>query len=125
MEEQYKIPKKRFAKREFIWVILLIVSVLVNYYQFKKENGPKTFNEGDYKKKIEFFEKTIKELDKKNDSLNLDNEKRFDKISDLKGELKDLNKKSKHYENLYEKTMDSIDNMSDNDIVKLFTEQYK
>ena len=49
----------------------------------------------------------------------------MDKISDLKDDLKDLNKKSKHYEDLYEKTIDSIDNMSDNDISKLFADQFK
>ena len=49
----------------------------------------------------------------------------FEKITDLKEDLKDLNKKSKHYENLYEKTIDSIDNMSDNDISKLFADQFK
>ena len=125
MEEQVKTQKKRFSKREFIWILLLVSSLLINYYQFKKDNGPKNFDEEQYKKKIEFFENTIKQLDKKNDSLNSDNEKRFEKISDLKGELKDLNKKSQHYENLYEKTIDSIDNMSDNDIAKLFAEQYK
>ena len=76
-------------------------------------------------KKIEFYQNAIKEIDRKNDSLNSDNEKRFEKITDLKGELKDLNKKSKHYENLYEKTIDSIDNMSDNDISKLFADQFK
>jgi seryl-tRNA synthetase len=117
--------KKGFPKRELIWISLLIISAVGNYFLYNQEKGPKTFNEEDYKKKIAHFESLIKEIDRKNDSLNLDNEKRLDKISDLKGELKDLNKKSQHYENLYEKTIDSIDNMSDNDIAKLFAEQYK
>lgn len=125
MDQNINTNKKGFSKREFIWVGLLIVSMAFNYYQFKNEKGPKNFDEEEYKKKIEFYQNAIKEIDRKNDSLNLDNEKRMDKISDLKDDLKDLNKKSKHYEDLYEKTIDSIDNMSDNDISKLFSEQFK
>jgi len=125
MKEVTNNKKGGFSKREFIWIGIIILSIIGNYYQFKKEKGPKTFDEEDYKKKIEFYQNAIKEIDRKNDSLNSDNEKRFEKITDLKGELKNLNKKSKHYENLYEKTIDSIDNMSDNDISKLFADQFK
>lgn len=125
MKEETNNKKGGFSKREFIWIGIIILSIIGNYYQFKKEKGPKTFDEEEYKKKIEFYQNAIKEIDRKNDSLNSDNEKRFEKITDLKGELKDLNKKSNHYENLYEKTIDSIDNMSDNDISKLFADQFK
>ena len=125
MKEETNNKKNGFSKRELVWVLLLVLSIVGNYFQYNREKGPKGFNEDDYKKKILFYENAIKDINRKNDSLDLDNDKRTEKISELKGELKDLNKKSKHYENLYEKTIDSIDNMSDNDIAKLFADQFK
>ena len=39
--------------------------------------------------------------------------------------LKDINKKYKHYENLYEESMDSLAHMSDNDVSHLFANTFK
>lgn len=123
MNEEPKSQKCGFTFREFSWILLLLLSLIGNYYLLTKDS-PKTFNEEEYNKKIANYKKQINLIDKQNDSLNLDNEKRTEKILGLKEELKELNKKSKHYEELYKKTIRSIDSMSDNDITRLFTKEF-
>lgn len=114
-----------FSFREFTWILLLIGSIALNVYLGTKEDGPKTFDEDNYKKKISSYEKTIGTINKQNDSLNRDNKNRLEKISLLKDELKELNKKSKYYEELYKKAIRDLDSMSDNDITALFTKEFK
>jgi hypothetical protein len=55
MKEETNNKKNGFSKREFIWIGIIIFSIVGNYYQFKNEKGPKTFDEEEYKRKIEFY----------------------------------------------------------------------
>ena len=111
--------------REIVWILLLIISISGNIYLLTKKSGPTTFDESGYKKSIDSMNLIIQNMRDKNDSLNEDNQDRLEKIGQLKNDLKQLNKTSKYYEELYKKTIRSIDSMSDNDITRLFTDKFK
>jgi hypothetical protein len=107
----------------WIWSLLLVVSISLNIYLISNEKP--TFDESKYTKKVDSLNVIIL----KNDSLNWDIEKKNlkqeDEINKLQVKLTNLNKRYKYYEDLYNKSLDSLSRMSDNDVTNLFTNTFK
>ena len=59
------------------------------------------------------------------DSLQLDNSNRQEKIGELSNKLTKLNEKSKYYEKKYKEELDIINDMSDDDVISVFSNNFK
>ena len=113
------------SKKIFLWIwkILLIISLGLNLYQIRE---PKTsFDESGYEKRIDSLNLIIAKNDSLNNEIEKQNNVQEGQIGRLNNRLKDVNKKYKHYENLYEESLDSLAHMSDNDVSHLFTNTVK
>ena len=113
------------AKKVFLWFwkILLIISLALNLYQTR---GTRTnFDESGYKKRVDSLNLIIARNDSMNNQIEKQNTVQEEQIGKLNNRLKDINKKYKHYENLYEESMDSLAHMSDNDVSHLFANTFK
>jgi hypothetical protein len=107
--------------------IIFCIGVLILIYQIpngKPIQNP-VFDENKYKKKIDSLNAIITKNKIQNDSLRNDNTIRNKEIANLNKILSELNNKSKRYEQLYKNQIDSINNMSDNDVTRKFTDIFK
>ena len=107
----------------WFWKILLIISLGLNLYQTRSTKT--NFDESGYQKRIDSLNLIISKNDSMNNEIEKENTVQEGQIGRLNNRLKDVNKKYKHYENLYEESMDSLARMSDNDVSHLFTNTFE
>ena len=74
---------------------------------------------------IRFFIFIVEKNNKLRDSLQLDNSNREEKIGELSNKLTKLNEKSKYYEKKYKEELDIINDMSDDDVISVFSNNFK
>jgi len=78
-----------------------------------------------FQQKIDSLNLIVEKNNKLRDSLQLDNDKRQNKIGELSNQLSKLNEKSKFYEKKYKEELDIINDMSDDDIISAFSNTFK
>jgi hypothetical protein len=109
--------------REIIWIVIIIVlfgTLIVSNIQ-----KPLKFDEKSFQKKIDSLSLIVENNNKLRDSLLLDNSDRQKKIGELSNKLTKLNEKSKYYEKKYKEELDIINDMSDDDVISLFSNSFK
>ena len=110
-------------KREIFWIVIIIILsgmlVLVN------KQTPSKFDEKSFQKRIDSLSLIVENNNKLRDSLQLDNSNREEKIGELSNKLTKLNEKSKYYEKKYKEELDIINDMSDDDVISVFSNNFK
>jgi len=109
--------------REIIWIVIIIVlfgTLIVSNIQ-----KPLKFDEKSFQKKIDSLSLIVENNNKLRDSLLLDNSDRQKKIGELSNKLTKLNEKYKYYEKKYKEELDIINDMSDDDVISLFSNSFK
>ena len=101
--------------------ILFIIGILI----ISNKQTPSKFDEKVFQKKIDSLNLIVEKNNKLRDSLQLDNDKRQNKIGELSNQLSKLNEKSKFYEKKYKEELDIINDMSDDDIISAFSNTFK
>jgi len=115
--------KTKMKKREIVWII--IIFILIGILIISNKQTPSKFDEKVFQKKIDSLNLIVEKNNKLRDSLQLDNDKRQNKIGELSNQLSKLNEKSKFYEKKYKEELDIINNMSDDDIISAFSNTFK
>jgi hypothetical protein len=110
-------------KREIVWII--IIFILIGILIISNKQTPSKFDEKVFQKKIDSLNLIVEKNNKLRDSLQLDNDKRQNKIGELSNQLSKLNEKSKFYEKKYKEELDIINDMSDDDIISAFSNTFK
>jgi len=110
-------------KREIVWII--IIFILIGILIISNKQTPSKFDEKVFQQKIDSLNLIVEKNNKLRDSLQLDNDKRQNKIGELSNQLSKLNEKSKFYEKKYKEELDIINNMSDDDISLAFSNSFK
>jgi len=109
--------------REIVWIIIIIV--LIGTLIISNKQTPLKFDENVFKKRIDSLSLIVKKNNKLCDSLQLDNSNRQEKIDELLNKLTKLNEKSKYYEKKYKEELDIINDMSDDDVIIVFSKNFK
>ena len=78
-----------------------------------------------FQKRIDSLSLIVENNNKLRDSLQLDNSNRQEKIGELSNKLTKLNEKSKYYEKKYKEELDIINDMSDDDVISVFSNSFK
>ena len=86
---------------------------------------PSKFDEKAFQKRIDSLNFIVEKNNKLRDSLQLDNSNREEKIGELSNKLTKLNEKSKYYEKKYKEELDIINDMSDDDVISVFSNSFK
>jgi len=115
--------KTKMKKREIVWII--IIFILIGILIISNKQTPSKFDEKVFQKKIDSLNLIVEKNNKLRDSLQLDNDKRQNKIGELSNQLSKLNEKSKFYEKKYKEELDIINDMSDDDIISAFSNTFK
>ena len=122
--------KSKMKNRELVWILIIIF--LLGILILSNKQTPSKFDEKVQGFRLKAFQKRINSLnlivEKNNklcDSLQLDNDKRQNKIGELSNRLSKLNEKSKFYEKKYKEELDNINDMSDDDIISAFSNTFK
>ena len=110
-------------KREIVWII--IIFILIGILIISNKQTPSKFDEKVFQKKIDSLNLIVEKNNKLRDSLLLDNSDRQKKIGELSNKLTKLNEKSKYYEKKYKEELDIINDMSDDDVISLFSNSFK
>jgi len=110
-------------KREIVWII--IIFILIGILIISNKQTPSKFDEKVFQQKIDSLNLIVEKNNKLRDSLQLDNDKRQNKIGELSNQLSKLNEKSKFYEKKYKEELDIINDMSDDDIISAFSNTFK
>jgi len=115
--------KTKMKKREIVWII--IIFILIGILIISNKQTPSKFDEKVFQQKIDSLNLIVEKNNKLRDSLQLDNDKRQNKIGELSNQLSKLNEKSKFYEKKYKEELDIINDMSDDDIISAFSNTFK
>jgi hypothetical protein len=110
-------------KREILWIVVIILLVVT--FLLTNNQTPSKFDEQSFQKRIDSLSLIIENNNKIKDSLELDNKNRQIKIGELSTKLTKLNEKSKYYEKKYKEELDIINDMSDDDIIGVFSNTFK
>ena len=109
--------------REIVWIVIIVV--LIGTLIISNKEVPSKFDENAFQKRIDSLSFIVEKNNKLCDSLQLDNDKRQSKIGELSNRLTKLNEKSKFYEKKYKEELDIINDMSDDDIIGVFSNTFK
>ena len=109
--------------REILWIVIIII--LTGTLIISNIQTPSKFDEKSFQKRIDSLSLIVKNNNKLRDSLQLDNSNRQEKIGELSNKLTKLNEKSKYYEKKYKEELDIINNMSDDDVISVFSNSFK
>jgi len=109
--------------REIVWVV--IIMVLIGTLIISNKQTPSKFDEKAFQKRIDSLNFIVEKNNKLRDSLQLDNSNREEKIGELSNKLTKLNEKSKYYEKKYKEELDIINDMSDDDVISVFSNNFK
>ena len=109
--------------REIFWILIIII--LIGILILTKIQIPSKFDEKSFQKRIDSLSLIVENNNKLYDSLQLDNSDRQKKIGELSYKLTKLNEKSKFYEKKYKEELDIINNMSDDDVISVFSNSFK
>jgi septal ring factor EnvC (AmiA/AmiB activator) len=104
-----------------IFNVILLSGII--YLFFFNENP--TIDIKQYTDKIDSLNRIVVENNKKLDSLSNLESKQENNIKNLKEQLKTTSNKNKNLKKKYEDEITRYNNMSDNDITTLFTENFK
>ena len=81
--------------RELVWILIIIF--LLGILILSNKQTPSKFDEKAFQKRIDSLNLIVEKNNKLCDSLQLDNDKRQNKIGELSNRLSKLNEKSKFY----------------------------
>jgi peptidoglycan hydrolase CwlO-like protein len=109
--------------REILWILIIII--LIGILILPNTQTPSKFDEKSFQKRIDSLSLIVENNNKLYDSLQLDNSNRQEKIGELSNKLTKLNEKSKFYEKKYKEELDIINDMSDDDIISVFSNTFK
>lgn len=109
--------------REIVWIVIIVV--LIGTLIISSKQTPSKFDEKSFQKRIDSLSLIVKNNNKLRDSLQLDNSNRQEKIGELSNKLTKLNEKSKYYEKKYKEELDIINDMSDDDVISVFSNSFK
>ena len=109
--------------REILWIVIIII--LTGTLIISNIQTPSKFDEKSFQKRIDSLSLIVENNNKLYDSLQLDNSNRQEKIGELSNKLTKLNEKSKYYEKKYKEELDIINNMSDDDVISVFSNSFK
>jgi len=109
--------------REIVWIVIIVV--LIGTLIISSKQTPSKFDEKSFQKRIDSLSLIVENNNKLRDSLQLDNSNRQEKIGQLSNKLTKLNEKSKYYEKKYKEELDIINDMSDDDVISLFSNSFK
>jgi peptidoglycan hydrolase CwlO-like protein len=123
LERKHKLMKNKMKKRELVWILIIIF--LLGILILSNKQTPSKFDEKAFQKRIDSLNLIVEKNNKLCDSLQLDNDKRQNKIGELSNRLSKLNEKSKFYEKKYKEELDNINDMSDDDIISTFSNTFK
>jgi hypothetical protein len=123
LERKHKLMKNKMKNREIVWVV--IIMVLIGTLIISNKQTPSKFDENAFQKRIDSLNLIVEKNNKLCDSLQLDNSNRQEKIGELSNKLTKLNEKSKFYEKKYKEELDIINDMSDDDVISVFSNSFK
>jgi hypothetical protein len=123
LERKHKLMKNKMKNREIVWVV--IIMVLIGTLIISNKQTPSKFDENAFQKRIDSLNLIVEKNNKLCDSLQLDNSNRQEKIGELSNKLTKLNEKSKFYEKKYKEELDIINDMSDDDVISVFSNNFK
>jgi len=106
-------------------LLSVIIIVLTGTLIVSNLQKPSKFDEKSFQKRIDSLSLIVKNNNKLRDSLQLDNSNRQEKIGELSNKLTKLNEKSKYNEKKYKEELDIINNMSDDDVISVFSNSFK
>lgn len=109
--------------REIVWIVIIVV--LIGTLIISIKQTPSKFDEKSFQKRIDSLSLIVENNNKLRDSLQLDNSNRQEKIGELSNKLTKLNEKSKYYEKKYKEELDIINDMSDDDVISVFSNSFK
>jgi septal ring factor EnvC (AmiA/AmiB activator) len=109
-----------FTLREVVLIILLLTSLV---YIFLPKKSP-TFDDSKYNKTIDSLNNVLQISKMGRDSLVKETQEREIKIADIRKELNKLKITSKEYEKKYKEQVDIINRMSNDDIVRAFSDTF-
>jgi len=109
--------------REIVWIVIIVV--LIGTLIISSKQTPSKFDEKSFQKRIDSLSLIVENNNKLRDSLQLDNSNRQEKIGELSNKLTKLNEKSKYYEKKYKEELDIINDMSDDDVISVFSNSFK
>jgi peptidoglycan hydrolase CwlO-like protein len=109
--------------REIFWILIIII--LSGILIISNKQTPSKFDEKAFQKRIDSLNFIVEKNNKLCDSLQLDNSNRQEKIGELSNKLTRLNEKSKYYEKKYKEELDIINDMSDDDVISVFSNSFK
>jgi hypothetical protein len=115
--------KNKMKNREIVWIVIIVV--LIGTLIISNKQIPSKFDENAFQKRIDSLNLIVENNNKLRDSLQLDNSNRQEKIGELSNKLTKLNEKSKYYEKKYKEELDIINDMSDDDVISVFSNSFK
>jgi peptidoglycan hydrolase CwlO-like protein len=115
--------KNKMKNREIVWIVIIVV--LIGTLIISSKQTPSKFDEKSFQKRIDSLSLIVENNNKLRDSLQLDNSNRQEKIGQLSNKLTKLNEKSKYYEKKYKEELDIINDMSDDDVISVFSNSFK
>ena len=115
--------KNKMKNREIVWIVIIVV--LIGTLIISSKQTPSKFDEKSFQKRIDSLTLIVENNNKLRDSLQLDNSNRQEKIGQLSNKLTKLNEKSKYYEKKYKEELDIINDMSDDDVISVFSNSFK
>jgi hypothetical protein len=123
LERKHKLMKNKMKNREIVWIVIIVV--LIGTLIISSKQTPSKFDEKSFQKRIDSLSLIVENNNKLRDSLQLDNSNRQEKIGQLSNKLTKLNEKSKYYEKKYKEELDIINDMSDDDVISVFSNSFK
>jgi hypothetical protein len=123
LERKHKLMKNKMKNREIVWIVIIVV--LIGTLIISNKQIPSKFDENAFQKRIDSLNLIVENNNKLRDSLQLDNSNRQEKIGELSNKLTKLNEKSKYYEKKYKEELDIINDMSDDDVISVFSNSFK
>jgi hypothetical protein len=123
LERKHKLMKNKMKNREIVWIVIIVV--LIGTLIISSKQTPSKFDEKSFQKRIDSLSLIVENNNKLRDSLQLDNSNRQEKIGELSNKLTKLNEKSKYYEKKYKEELDIINDMSDDDVISVFSNSFK
>jgi hypothetical protein len=123
LERKHKLMKNKMKNREIVWIVIIVV--LIGTLIISIKQTPSKFDEKSFQKRIDSLSLIVENNNKLRDSLQLDNSNRQEKIGELSNKLTKLNEKSKYYEKKYKEELDIINDMSDDDVISVFSNSFK
>ena len=117
----YLIPDTYREKMKNLFAVFGLFSSIY-FILFFSISKPKMVQESE--KKVEVLKTVIKENNKEIKLLHKENEKIENEVVDLEKDLIDLQDKSEKYKKQYEKQVNIINKLDDNELSRIFTESF-